>query len=200
MSYLNKTLTFEDDKIYYYDNDFRLNREVMMEWEHTIMSASAAYVTQNGGDILEIGFGMCISAGYIQSHSIDSHTIYENHPDIIPKALSWAENKSNVNIITGSWYDAFHTRYKSSDGTNWTDTFGKYDGLFMDTYGDTSAHKFSGSLKHMMNTGGVATWRNSINGSNHYNISDVSYEIIEINPPSNSYFNHKQYYLPKKEF
>ena len=200
MSYLNKTLTFEDDKIYYYDNDFRLNREVMMEWEHTIMSASAAYVTQNGGDILEIGFGMGISAGYIQSHSIDSHTIYENHPDIIPKALSWAENKSNVNIITGSWYDAFHTRYKSSDGTNWTDTFGKYDGLFMDTYGDTSAHKFSGSLKHMMNTGGVATWWNSITGSNHYNISDVSYEIIEINPPSNSYFNHNQYYLPKKEF
>ena len=111
MSYLNKTLTFEDDKIYYYDNDFRLNREVMMEWEHTIMSASAAYVTQNGGDILEIGFGMGISAGYIHSHSIDSHTIYENHPDIIPKALSWAENKSNVNIITGSWYDAFHTIY-----------------------------------------------------------------------------------------
>ena len=77
----------------------------MMDWEAPLMSASAAYVCKNGGDILEIGFGMGISAGYIQSHSINSHTIIENHPDIIPKAQVWAQGKSNVTIITGSWYD-----------------------------------------------------------------------------------------------
>jgi predicted O-methyltransferase YrrM len=202
MSYTNKTLTFENDQIYFYDTDVSPNkREVMMEWERSLMSASAAYATQNGGDILEIGFGMGISAGYIQSHSIDSHTIYENHPDIIPKALAWAEGKSNVTIVTGSWYDAFHTRYKSTNGTDWTNTFGTFDGLFMDTYGDINANKFSGSLKHMMKSGGVATWWNSITGSNnYYNIPDVTYDIINIDPPANSYFNHKQYYLPKKEF
>ena len=84
--YLSSSLTFESDKI----TTTELGCEVMMDWEDDIMSASAAYVTQNGGDILEIGFGMGISAGYMHSHSIDSHTIVENHPDIIPLALNWA--------------------------------------------------------------------------------------------------------------
>ena len=66
MSYTNKTLTFENDQIYFYDTDISPNKlEVMMDWERLLMSASAAYATQNGGDILEIGFGMGISAGYI---------------------------------------------------------------------------------------------------------------------------------------
>ena len=87
MSYINKTLTFENNQIYFIEDAPNSNKlEVMMDWEHLIMSASAAYITQNGGDILELGFGMGISAGYIQSHSIDSHTIYENQAFIrIPK-------------------------------------------------------------------------------------------------------------------
>ena len=55
MSYLDKTLTFESDKIYYYDEDFGGNFEVMMDWEDPLMSASAAYVCKNGGDILAAG-------------------------------------------------------------------------------------------------------------------------------------------------
>ena len=77
--YISQSLTFESDKITI-DAD---GSEVMMSWEDSLMSASAAYVTQNGGDILEIGFGMGISAGYMHSHSINSHTIVENHPQII---------------------------------------------------------------------------------------------------------------------
>ena len=83
MNYIDQTLTFDSDKIYYTSNDIQY--EVMMDWEDSLMSASAAYVCQNGGDILEIGFGMGISAGYIQSHQITSHTIIENHPQVIEK-------------------------------------------------------------------------------------------------------------------
>ena len=36
---------------------------VMHEWEHPLMKAKADWVCQNGGDILELGFGM----GYLQS-------------------------------------------------------------------------------------------------------------------------------------
>ena len=39
MSYKNKTLIFEEDKIYYTDKDQIL--EVMMDWEDSIMKASA---------------------------------------------------------------------------------------------------------------------------------------------------------------
>ena len=115
MGYLDTSLTFESDKIYYSDGTSTF--EVMMDWEDSLMSASAAYVCEGGGDILEIGFGMGISAGYMHSHSISSHTIIENHPDIIPKAIAWANEKSNVTVVTSSWYDI-------------KDSLSTYDGIF----------------------------------------------------------------------
>ena len=185
MAYINKTLTFESDKIYYYDEGFGSNFEVMMSWEAPLMSASAAYACTGGGDILEIGFGMGISAGYIQSHSITSHTIIENHPDIILKAQEWASGKSNVTIITGSWYDV-----KNNLST--------YDGLFYDTWGDDNMNQFSSSLSTLVKTGGVATWWNTLSEeNNYYNIPNVTYTQYSVNPPSNSYFNNTTYYLPQ---
>ena len=184
MGYLDKTLTFESDKIYYYDENFGLNFEVMMDWEDPLMSASAAYVCQNGGDILEIGFGMGISADYIQSHSINSHTIIENHPDIIPRAQAWASGKSNVTIITSSWYEV-----RSNLST--------YDGLFYDTFGDDDMQYFSSSLPSLVKSGGVVTWwNNNTSESNYYNIPNVTYTQYSVNTPSNNYFNNTTYYLP----
>ena len=185
MSYINQTLTFESDKIYYYDENFGGNFEVMMNWEDPLMSASAAYVCQNGGNILEIGFGMGISAGYIQSHSITSHTIIENHPDIITRAKAWASGKSNVTIITGSWYEV-----KNNLPT--------YDGLFYDTWGDDNMINFSASLSTLVKQAGIATWwNNNTSESNYYNIPNVTYTQYSVNPPSNSYFNNTTYYLPQ---
>ena len=188
MGYTDKTLVFESDKIYYNDSDFGGDFEVMMSWEDPLMSASAAYVCENGGDILEIGFGMGISAGYIQSHSISSHTIVENHPQIITKAQEWASSKSNVTIITGSWYDV-----KNSLST--------YDGLFYDTFGDDDGIHFSSSISSLINSGGKATWWNNNTSNNDiFNIPNLTWQEINVSPPTNSYFNSSVYYLPKKQF
>ena len=187
MLYTSQSLTFTSDKIYY-TGSTSVETEVMMDWEDSLMSASAAYATKNGGDILEIGFGMGISAGYIQSHSINSHTIIENHPDIIPKAQSWASGKSNVSIVTGSWYDNLSK-------------LSTYDGVFYDTFGDKDLAHFSSSLASLTKSGGVATWWNGMSGSrNFFEIPDVVYEVIPVDPPANSYFNYKHYSLPKKQF
>ena len=188
MGYLEETLTLKSDKIYHTDETFGSDREVMMDWENPLMSASSAYVCQEGGDILEIGFGMGISAGYMHSHSINSHTIIENHPQIIPKAQEWASSKSNVTIITGNWYDV-------------KDSLSTYDGIFYDTFGDTSMNHFSSSLNNLTKPGTKVTWwNNNPNETNFYNIPDVAYQTLNINPPTNSYFNSTTYYLPKKEF
>ena len=188
MGYLEETLIFESNKIYFTDEVFGGDREVMMDWEDSLMSASAAYVCEGGGDILEIGFGMGISAGYMHSHSIDSHTIIENHPQIITKAQEWALGKLNVTIITGSWYGV-------------KDNLSTYDGIFYDTFGDEHTTHFSSSLSSLMKTGGKATWWNN-NPSNNdiFNIPNLTWQEININPPSNSYYNNNIYYLPKKEF
>ena len=123
MNYKDKILTFEASKIYYNDANASIEMEVMMDWEDAVMKKSANYVCENGGDILEIGFGMGIAANYIQANSITSHTIVENHPQIIEKAKAWAADKPNVTIVEGNWYDK-------------KDILSTYDGLFYDTYGD----------------------------------------------------------------
>ena len=182
--YLSQSLVFESEKITIND----LGDEVMMSWEDSLMSASAAYVTENSGDILEIGFGMGISAGYMHSHSISSHTIVENHPDIIPKAVEWASGKSNVTIVSQSWYDV-------------KDSLGQFDGIFYDTYGDDDMVHFSSSLSGLIKSSTKVTWwNNETSETNFYNIPNVTYQIFNVTPSENTYFNSTNYYLPKKEF
>mgnify|MGYP006106598489 FL=1 len=189
MTYISQSLTFESDKIFYQDPITEDIKEVMMDWEDNIMSASAAYVCEGGGDILEIGFGMGISATYIQSHTINSHTIIENHPQIIPRAQAWAASKSNVTIVEGSWFDI-------------KDTLSTYDGSFSDTWGDNNADHYYSFLPSIMKPGGRATWWNGLTGSDltHYGISDITYKNIPVSPSPNCYFNHSNYLLPKKQF
>ena len=182
MSYINQTLIITGSEIYYTDKD-NFKFEVMMDWEDEIMSASAAFVCQNGGDILEIGFGMGISAGYIQSHSINSHTICENHPQMIPKAQAWAADKSNVTIITSSWYDV-------------RNELGTFDGIFYDAFGDDDLVYFSSSLLALCKANAVATWFNGAE-DNDVDYPNIEYDTYSVTPDSNFYFNKTTYHLPK---
>ena len=182
--YVSQSLVFESDKITIQD----LGDEVMMSWEDSLMSASAAYVTEGGGDILEIGFGMGISAGYIQSHSINSHTIVENHPQIIPKAVEWASGKSNVTIVSQSWYDV-------------KDSIGTFDGIFYDSFGDEEWTKFSSSLSGLTKSGTKVTFYNKCQSeTNDLNIPNCTYKQISVTIDENKYFDGNVYYMPKKEF
>ena len=186
MGYIDKTLVFDSDKIYYTDEG--ATYEVMMDWEDSIMKASADYVCENGGDILEIGFGMGIAADYIQANSITSHTIIENHPQVIEKAKAWANGKSNITIVEGDWYDV-------------KDSLSTYDGIFYDTYGEDDWSKFAQELSSLTKSGTKVTWwNNNPSATSIHNINGIEYEEIEIDPTSNSYFNSNTYYLPKKEF
>ena len=186
MAYKDKILTFEEDKIYYSNSDITL--EVMMDWESSIMEASADYVCSNGGDILEIGFGMGISAGYIQENSINSHTIVECHPQILKKAKIWAEGRSNVIIVEGEWFDI-------------KDSLSTYDGVFYDTYGEDDWSKFGSNIASLVKPGAKVTWwNNNPSATTIHDIDGVEYTIISVDPPENSYFNSTTYYLPKKEF
>ena len=50
MTYISSDLTFSENKISYFEGETEW--EVMMDWENNIMSASAAYICEGGGDIL----------------------------------------------------------------------------------------------------------------------------------------------------
>ena len=185
MSYTSSTLIFSDTKITVSSHD---GVEVMMDWERPIMSASAAYITEGGGDILEIGFGMGIASDYIQSHSISSHTIIENHPQIISKSREWASGKSNVTIVSQSWYDV-------------KDSIGTFDGIFYDTFGDDDSESFSSSLSTLTKNGTKLTFWNTTHSSSNHIKSDVEHQEISVTPDNNTgYFTNNIYYMPKLEF
>ena len=191
MSYISSSLTFHTDKITTKMEEFGDEDVIiMMDWEHPIMSASAAYVTEGGGDILEIGFGMGISANYIQSHSISSHTIIEPHPQMVQKAVEWSNGKSNVTIISQSWADV-------------TGSLGTYDGIFYDTSFDNKHNLFSSSLSKLTKTGTKLSVFNSFSSeTNDHNI-EMNYKQINVSTPNSAsqYFNNDNvYYMPMKEF
>ena len=108
---------FLEDKIITEDG-----QTVMMSWETPVMINMVNQVCKNGGHIIEVGFGMGISATEIQNQSISSHTIIESNPQIYQKALDWVVGKTNVTII----FDDF---------SNYIDTTtDKFDGVFFDAF------------------------------------------------------------------
>ena len=91
-----KKLNHYDNKILFDNNN---DHYVMGDWEDPVMKAHAEITCRNGGHILEVGFGMGISAGYIQQQDIKSHTIIELNDEIHEKAVEWSKDKPNTKII-----------------------------------------------------------------------------------------------------
>ena len=186
MRYIDQTLTFASDKVYYVEGGAEF--QVMMTWEDSIMKASADYICEGGGDILEIGFGMGISAGYIQANSISSHTIVENHPQMIAKAKAWAEDKPNVTIVEGDWHDV-------------KDSLLTYDGILYDTWADDNVDSFTSILPGLTKPGARVTWWNNFTDTDDVlYMEGTTYQALDVKPVGNIYFNNDVYYLPKMQF
>lgn len=202
MGYKEATLTFHEDKITYvgspsegYDLDYEEDHlpdqelEVMMSWETPIMEKSAAFVCENGGDILEIGFGMGIASDAIQSHNPASHTIIELHPQIAERAREWAINKPNVTIIEGDWINEIAS-------------LATFDGIFYDTYGHFGHwDQVAGLVTQHANPGCHITFWNAAkgetNGCGFDDSFDITYEQLDVKPPQNTYFNDHVYSFPR---
>jgi len=98
---------WKEKKLNHYDNRILFDEKdelyVMGDWEDPIMKAHAEITCRNGGHILEVGFGMGISANYIQEQDIKSHTIIELNDEVYKKAVEWAKDKPNTKIVSGDW-------------------------------------------------------------------------------------------------
>ena len=95
-----KKLNHYDNKILFDNNN---DHYVMGDWEDPVMKAHAEITCRNGGHILEVGFGMGISANYIQEQDIKSHTIIELNDEVYKKAVEGAKDKPNTKIVSGDW-------------------------------------------------------------------------------------------------
>ncbi len=87
------------------------------------MEAMAREVTANGGDILEVGFGMGISAGEIMKRGCRSYTVIEAHPEIAALARRWASQQNvQVTVLQGFWQEVIPKMKE------------QYDGILFDTF------------------------------------------------------------------
>lgn len=97
-------------------------QEVMQDWEAPLMKSMSRVAASHGGHILEVGFGMGISAGYLHDAGIETHTIIEANPEVADRAKEWARRQdTDTRVVVGRWQDA------PSD-------IGPFEGILFDTY------------------------------------------------------------------
>lgn len=170
--YRNERLTFTQDRLL----DSKGNA-IMMDWEEPIMKAQAATVCQNGGDILNVGFGMGYIDSYIQEHNPSRHYIIEYHPDVQQKMINdgWLE-KPNVVCIFSPWQICL-------------DELPKFDGIYFDTWHE-DWNAFHIKVKDLLKPGGIYSFFNNPRSDlkmlpKVYSILsesfDITFESMEIN-------------------
>jgi guanidinoacetate N-methyltransferase len=87
-------------------------QEIMEDWQIPLMEAMAKTISEDGGDILEIGFGRGISAEMIMQYPIDSYTAIECNDDVINTYYEDFKNKysdKNLKLVHGLWQDTIES-------------------------------------------------------------------------------------------
>lgn len=132
-----------------------LGHPVMERWETPYMSALADVVTPTPGcEVLEVGYGMGISAGFVQARSPSRHVVVEANAAV---AKAGRAAHPGCDIVGGYWEDVVPTLPDRS-----------FDGILMDTYpitgnggapGDRDeAGEFFREAARLLRVGGVLTF------------------------------------------
>jgi len=131
---------------------------VMEAWEHPYMKRLAEIATSGGGNVLELGFGMAISATYIQNVAakpLVSHHIIDANIQQAARADKWAIAKANSKVV-------IHRGYSWDVAPGLRDGF--FDGILYDTYplqkGKAGTHHrdFILDAARLLKKGGVFTY------------------------------------------
>jgi len=87
-----------------YKNRTRKSSAMVMErWEEPIIKKHVELLNVKDKDVLEIGFGMGISANMIQEGQPKSHTIIECHPQVINYFMTTYEHRDKIKLIPDFW-------------------------------------------------------------------------------------------------
>lgn len=92
------------------------NEYVMHEWERPLIRRMVEDLKLTPDDrLLEIGFGMGISASILQEFGPASHTIVEPHPQVLLQAERWKGVRKNIQLHPGYWqqFDTSSQRYSA---------------------------------------------------------------------------------------
>jgi guanidinoacetate N-methyltransferase len=99
------------------------DEQIMEDWQLPLMEAMAAIAARSGGDVLEVGFGLGVSATSMQQHGVRSHTIIDCNPSVIERYGRWrdAYPERDIRMVPGLWQDVIGQ-------------LGQFDAIFFHTY------------------------------------------------------------------
>lgn len=127
---------------------------VMEDWEDGYMQELARIAGSEGGRVLEVGFGMGISAGYLQQEAIREHVILEANHEVFERLEEFARSaQTPVVALEGFWEDLTGGLASKS-----------FDGILFDTYPltpeDIHANHFPffAEAYRLLRPGGVLTY------------------------------------------
>lgn len=81
-------------------------QQVIQYWERPVMEAMGRVVARDGGNVLELGFGLGLSARAIATTGCTAYTVIEAHPRVAERARRWASTLSvPAQVIEDFWQD-----------------------------------------------------------------------------------------------
>jgi guanidinoacetate N-methyltransferase len=165
---------------------------VMEDWEADYMDMLADIASSQGGLVLELGFGMGISARAIQKRKIKAHYVIECHPDVAKKCVEDFREEigtGRLHLLTGFWQDITPLLADKS-----------FDGILFDTYplSEEEIHSnhfwFFKEASRLLKPNGVLTYY-SDEATNYsqmhldklieagFKRDDIQSKICRVNPP-----------------
>jgi guanidinoacetate N-methyltransferase len=170
-----------------------LDHPVMEDWEAPYMERLAEIATRAAGErltVLEIGFGLGLSAGYIAANQrVERHTIIEANRDVAGRARGFAGGwDGRVTVLEGLWEEVID---QVPDGS--------CDGILFDAYPldesevQNQVH-FARTAHRKLRAGGYFTYfSDEASGFRPEHIKaliaagfseqDISHEIVPVSPP-----------------
>lgn len=187
----SENIIITNEGLYNLDN----NHTIMHVCETKISEKMAEIVTKNGGDILELGFGMHISGDFILSNpNVTSYTVIEIHPIQYQRALEWAKTKTiPINVILGDWKNILPLKDV------------KFDGIYFDTDTDDNLHKFMDIVKPNCKNGTILSFYAYYEYDNRLNAEVVTFTDEEVASWPDTWKKHRlfqnnQYYIWHTKF
>ncbi len=173
---------------------------MMENWESNYMKMLASIAAKNCGKVLEVGFGLGISAHFIQQHGgVKNHVIIESHPDVIKKCRELYSDEikaGKIKLIKGFWEEA--TKRLPSES---------FDGILFDTYplSEGQIHKnhfwFFKEAYRLLKKGGVLTYysdeskrfsKEHLGKLRGAGFKRIDHKLCKVSPPKNCMYWDKR--------
>ena len=144
------------------------NSAVMERWETPMLQRQIDLLDVKDKDVLEIGFGMGITARMIQKAEPKSHTIIECHPQVINYAKSTFPYIDKINLVGNFWQNVIMS-------------MGKFDRIFFDPHMD-DYDAFFQIVDMKLREDGIFSyfhWENFHKAESFYNVEREPFEITK---------------------